>query len=36
MGVMGAIAPLNWISDHIARWPSILDAFTGRWLLIDV
>jgi hypothetical protein len=36
VGVMGATSPLNWIADHIARWPSILDAFTGRWLLIDV
>jgi hypothetical protein len=36
VGVMGATGPLQWIADHIARWPSILDAFTGRWLLIDV
>lgn len=36
VGVMGATSPLTWVSDHIARWPGILDAFTGRWLLIDV
>lgn len=36
VAVMGATSPLDWIANHIARWPSIIDAFTGRWLLIDV
>ncbi len=36
VGVLGTTSPLTWIADHVARWPSILDAFTGRWLLIDV